>query len=64
MFVLVHGVSEVLSVKSGEVLLGGDVLAILRACPRSLSLLWRKVFDRAVTPVLLVNSAFDMQSGM
>ena len=41
----------------------GDVLAILRACPTSLSLLWRRVSDRAVAPVLLVNSALDMQSG-
>ena len=41
----------------------GDGLAILRACPTSLSLLWRRVFDRAVAPVLLVNSALDMLSG-
>ena len=41
----------------------GDGLAILRACPTSLSLLRQRVFDRAVAPVLLVNSAMDMQSG-
>ena len=40
----------------------GDRLAILRACPTSLSLFWRRVFDRAVASVLLVNSALDMLS--
>ena len=41
----------------------GNRLAILSACQTTLSLLWRRVFDRAVTPVLLVNSALDVQSG-
>ena len=53
MFVLVHGISEVLAVESGEVSLG--------ACPTSH--LWIRVFDRAVAPVLLINSALDMLSG-
>ena len=38
------------------------MLAILRACPTSLSLLWRIGFVWAVAPVLLVDSALDMQS--
>ena len=41
----------------------GDGLAILRACPTSLSFPWRRAFDRAVAPDLLDNSVLDMQSG-
>ena len=36
---------------------------IIRVCPTSLILLWRRIFDRAVAPVLFANSALDMQTG-
>ena len=39
-----------------------DGLAILRAWPTSLGLIWQRAFDRADVPVLLVNPALEIRS--
>ena len=63
MFVPAHGVSDVLAEESIRSIARGNGLAILSACRINLSLFWRRVFDRAIPSVLLINSALDMHSG-